>query len=121
MNSDQSAYFEHIRINSKKIRRRPLYKGGMRIYTTMNADMQKAAYENVEWLKAVDKRQGFEDRSQFGPGRVGPSPQGRTRNQHHQPEKGRNVPGVVIASTAKGAHPAPATGSVPWERKMAWA
>ena len=62
MNSDQSAYFlEHIRIQLEaKYGEDLLYKGGMRIYTTMNADMQKAAYENVvNGLKTVDKRQGF--------------------------------------------------------------
>jgi penicillin-binding protein 1A len=62
MNSDQSAYFlEHIRIQLEaKYGEDLLYKGGMKIYTTMNADMQKAAYENVvNGLKAVDKRQGF--------------------------------------------------------------
>ncbi len=62
MNSDQSAYFlEHIRIQLEaKYGEDLLYKGGLKIYTTMNANMQKAAYENVvSGLKAVDKRQGF--------------------------------------------------------------
>jgi len=62
MNSDQSAYFlEHIRIQLEaKYGEDLLYKGGMKIYTTMNANMQKAAHENVlNGLKAVDKRQGF--------------------------------------------------------------
>ncbi|MGA7827195.1 MAG: penicillin-binding protein 1A [Geobacteraceae bacterium] len=62
MNSDQSAYFlEHIRIQLEaKYGDDLLYKGGLKIYTTMNADMQKAAYENVvNGLKEVDKRQGF--------------------------------------------------------------
>lgn len=62
MNSAQSAYFlEHIRIQLEaKYGEDLLYKGGMKIYTTMNADMQKAAHENVlSGLKAVDKRQGF--------------------------------------------------------------
>jgi len=62
MNSDQSAYFlEHIRIQLEaKYGEDLLYKGGMKIYTTMNSTMQKAAYENVvNGLKAVDKRQGF--------------------------------------------------------------
>ncbi|RQW89405.1 MAG: PBP1A family penicillin-binding protein [Geobacter sp.] len=62
MNTDQSAYFlEHIRIQLEaKYGEDLLYKGGMRIYTTMNADMQKSAYENVvNGLKVVDKRQGF--------------------------------------------------------------
>jgi penicillin-binding protein 1A len=62
LNGDQSAYFlEHIRIQlEEKYGEDLLYKGGMKIYTTMNAKMQKAAYENVlDGLKAVDKRQGF--------------------------------------------------------------
>jgi penicillin-binding protein 1A len=37
-----------------------LYKEGLKIYTTMNAEMQKGAYEGVvNGLKALDKRQGF--------------------------------------------------------------
>ncbi|NMC74712.1 MAG: PBP1A family penicillin-binding protein, partial [Geobacteraceae bacterium] len=62
VNSAQSAYFlEHIRIQlEQKYGEDLLYKGGLRIYTTMNAEMQKAAHENVvSGLKAVDKRQGF--------------------------------------------------------------
>ncbi len=62
LNGDQSAYFlEHIRIQlEEKYGEDLLYKGGMKIYTTMNAEMQKAAHENVlNGLKAVDKRQGF--------------------------------------------------------------
>jgi len=62
VNNDQSAYFlEHIRIHLEdRYGEDLLYKGGMKIYTTMNAGMQKAAYENViNGLKAVDKRQGF--------------------------------------------------------------
>lgn len=62
VNSVQSAYFlEHIRIQlEQKYGEDLLYKGGLKIYTTMNAEMQKAAHENVvSGLKAVDKRQGF--------------------------------------------------------------
>lgn len=62
VNSSQSAYFlEHIRILlEQKYGEDLLYKGGLRIFTTMNAEMQKAAYENVvSGLKEVDKRQGF--------------------------------------------------------------
>ncbi len=37
-----------------------MYKEGLRIYTTMNAEMQKAAHEGiVSGLKALDKKQGF--------------------------------------------------------------
>lgn len=62
VNPVESAYFlEHIRIQlEEKYGEELLYKGGLKIYTTMNADMQRAAHENVvSGLKAVDKRQGF--------------------------------------------------------------
>ncbi len=62
VNSDQSAYFlENIRVQLEdKYGEDLLYKGGMKIYTTMNAEMQKAAHDSiVNGLKAVDKRQGF--------------------------------------------------------------
>lgn len=62
VNSNQSAYFlEHLRVQlEEKYGEDQLYKGGLKIYTTMNAEMQKAAYESLRsGLKAVDKRQGF--------------------------------------------------------------
>ncbi len=62
VNNDQSAYFlEQLRIQlEQKYGEDQLYKGGLKIYTTMNAEMQRAAYESVRsGLKAVDKRQGF--------------------------------------------------------------
>ena len=62
VNNEQSAYFlEHLRIQlEEKYGEEQLYKGGLKIYTTMNAEMQRAAYESVRnGLKAVDKRQGF--------------------------------------------------------------
>lgn len=62
VNSEQSAYFlEQIRMQlEQKYGEDLLYKGGLKIYTTMNAEMQRAAYESVRnGLKAVDKRQGF--------------------------------------------------------------
>jgi penicillin-binding protein 1A len=62
INSQQSAYFlEHLRIQlEERYGEDQLYKGGLKVYTTMNADMQKAAYSSiVAGLKAVDKRQGF--------------------------------------------------------------
>lgn len=58
----ESAYFlEHIRIQlEERYGEDLLYKGGMKVYTTMNAEMQKAAHDSiVAGLKAVDKRQGF--------------------------------------------------------------
>ncbi|MBT1072200.1 penicillin-binding protein 1A [Pelotalea chapellei] len=62
VNNEQSAYFlEHLRIQlESKYGEDQLYKGGLKIYTTMNAGMQRAAYESVRnGLKAVDKRQGY--------------------------------------------------------------
>lgn len=62
VNSEQSAYFlEQVRIQlEERYGEDRLYKEGLRIYTTMNAEMQKAAYEGVvNGLKALDKRQGF--------------------------------------------------------------
>jgi penicillin-binding protein 1A len=62
VNSEQSAYFlEHLRIQlEEKYGEDQLYKGGLKIYTTMNADMQRAAFDSLRnGLKAVDKRQGF--------------------------------------------------------------
>ena len=60
--NDQVAYFlEQIKMYlEEKYGEEMLYKGGLRIYTTMNASMQRAAYDAVRsGLKAVDKRQGF--------------------------------------------------------------
>ena len=68
VNSDQSAYYlEYVRIQlEEKYGEDRLYKGGLKIYTTMNAEMQKAAYEGVvNGLKALDKRQGFRGPVQF--------------------------------------------------------
>ena len=62
VNNEQSAYFlEHLRIQlEQKYGEEQLYKGGLRIYTTMNAAMQRAAYDSLrKGLKEVDKRQGF--------------------------------------------------------------
>ena len=62
VNNDQSAYFlEQIRQELEaKYGEERLYKDGLRIYTTMNAEMQKGAYDAVvSGLKALDKRQGF--------------------------------------------------------------
>jgi penicillin-binding protein 1A len=68
INSDQTAYFlEQVRIKlEEKYGEDLLYKGGLRIYTTMNAEMQKGAYEGVvNGLKALDKRQGFRGPLQY--------------------------------------------------------
>ena len=62
VNNEQSAYFlEQIRIQlEEKYGEERLYKDGLKIYTTMNAEMQKAAFDAVvNGLKALDKRQGF--------------------------------------------------------------
>lgn len=68
VNADQSAYYlEQVRIQLEgKYGEDRIYKGGLKIYTTMNAEMQKAAYEGVvNGLKAVDKRQGFRGALQY--------------------------------------------------------
>ncbi|MCL2760534.1 MAG: penicillin-binding protein 1A [Desulfuromonadales bacterium] len=62
VNNDQAAYFlEQVRLQLlDKYGEDDLYKGGLKIYTTMNANMQKSAYEAViNGLKVLDKRQGF--------------------------------------------------------------
>lgn len=62
VNNEESAYYlEHLRIQlEQKYGEDLLYKGGLKIYTTMNAGMQRAAYESLrKGLKEVDKRQGF--------------------------------------------------------------
>ncbi len=62
VNNEESAYFlEFLRIQlDKKYGEDQLYKGGLKIYTTMNAAMQRAAYDSLrKGLKEVDKRQGF--------------------------------------------------------------
>lgn len=66
--NDQVAYFlEQMRIYlEEKYGEDQLYKGGLKIYTTMNANMQRAAYESVRaGLKAVDKRQGFRGAAKY--------------------------------------------------------
>jgi penicillin-binding protein 1A len=68
VNSEQSAYFlEHLRMQlEEKFGEERLYKQGLKIYTTMNADMQRGAFEAVvNGLKAVDKRQGFRGALQY--------------------------------------------------------
>lgn len=68
VNNEQSAYFlECLRIQlEQKYGEDQLYKGGLKIYTTMNAGMQRAAYESIRnGLKAVDKRQGFRGPQKF--------------------------------------------------------
>lgn len=68
VNNDQSAYYlEHLRIQlEEKYGEDQLYKGGLKIYTTMNAGMQRAAYESLRrGLKEVDKRQGFRGPSKY--------------------------------------------------------
>jgi len=62
VNGEQSAYFlEYLRIQLEgRYGEELLYRKGLKIYTTMNAEMQRAAWEGVtNGLKGVDKRQGF--------------------------------------------------------------
>jgi penicillin-binding protein 1A len=68
VNNEQSAYFlEQIRIQlEEKYGEERLYKEGLNIYTTMNAEMQRAAFDAVvSGLKALDKRQGFRGPQKF--------------------------------------------------------
>ena len=68
---EKAAHFiEHIRrIIERKYGRHLLYKGGLKIYTTVNLDMQGAAKDAVvRGIREFDKREGFR-----GPiGRVSP-------------------------------------------------
>ncbi|HEY5513789.1 MAG TPA: PBP1A family penicillin-binding protein [Geomonas sp.] len=74
VNADQSAYFlEQVRQQlEEKYGEERLYKDGLKIYTTMNAEMQKGAYDSVvNGLKALDKRQGFRGAAKYlGEGEV---------------------------------------------------
>ncbi|ACH37220.1 peptidoglycan transglycosylase and transpeptidase MrcA [Citrifermentans bemidjiense Bem] len=68
VNAEQSAYFlEQVRQQLvQKYGEERLYKDGLKIYTTMNGEMQKAAYTSVvNGLKAVDKRQGFRGAAKY--------------------------------------------------------
>ena len=68
VNADQSAYFlETVRQQlEEKYGEERLYKDGLKIYTTMNAEMQKGAYDSVvNGLKTLDKRQGFRGASRY--------------------------------------------------------
>lgn len=66
--NDKVAYFlEQIRIYlEQRYGEEQLYRGGLKIYTTMNAGMQAAAFESIQGgLKAVDKRQGFRGAAKY--------------------------------------------------------
>lgn len=54
-------YTEHVRrYVEEKYGRKALYEGGLKIYTAVNIEMQKAAREEVErGLKGIDKRHGY--------------------------------------------------------------
>ena len=68
VNPDQSAYFlEQVRQQLvDKYGEERLYKDGLKIYTTMNAEMQRGAYDSVvNGLKALDKRQGFRGAARY--------------------------------------------------------
>jgi penicillin-binding protein 1A len=68
VNADQSAYFlEEVRQELEaKYGEERLLQDGLKVYTTMNAEMQKGAYDSVvNGLKALDKRQGFRGASKY--------------------------------------------------------
>lgn len=108
VNGDESAYFlESLRIQlEEKYGEDQLYKGGLKIYTTMNAGMQRAAYESVRrGLKAVDKRQGFRGPEKY----LGESEVEAFCNRVEEGidsavlKTGETYPGVVVAvNPAKG-------------------
>jgi len=59
---EKAAHFiEHIRrVVERKYGRHLLYKGGLRIYTTVNLEMQAAAKDAVRrGIEEFDKREGF--------------------------------------------------------------
>lgn len=66
--NDHVAYFlEQMRIYLlDRYGEDQLYKGGLKIYSTMSYEMQRAAYESLRsGLKAVDKRQGFRGAAKY--------------------------------------------------------
>ncbi len=67
MNQQVAYFLEQMRIYLEdKYGEDQLYKGGLKIYTTMNYGMQRAAYESMRnGLKAVDKRMGFRGATKF--------------------------------------------------------
>jgi penicillin-binding protein 1A len=68
VNADQSAYFlEQVRQQlEEKYGEERIYKDGLKIYTTMNGEMQRGAYDAVvNGLKALDKRQGFRGAAKY--------------------------------------------------------
>ncbi|NVO00659.1 MAG: PBP1A family penicillin-binding protein [Geobacteraceae bacterium] len=93
VNNDQSAYFlEQIRIQLvEKYGEERLYKEGLNIYTTMNAEMQRGAYDAiVNGLKALDKRQGFRGALKY------------LKEQEVEPFLKKTEDGIDIASLKQG-------------------
>ena len=110
VNSEQSAYFlEYLRIQlEEKYGEEQLYRKGLKIYTSMNADMQRAAWEGVtSGLKAVDKRQGFRGPLKY-------LAEGEVDGFCRQVEEGIDTPSLRPGATYRGAVVAvnPALGSV---------
>jgi penicillin-binding protein 1A len=103
-----------------------VYKGGLNVYTTLNADMQKAAVDALrEGLRAIDKRQGY--RGPLARGEKSPANEGADRGRvtAPPPKIGDMVEGVVVKASAQQALldlPAAGTGvldiaDAAWARK----
>jgi penicillin-binding protein 1A len=129
VNADQSAYFlEQVRQQlEEKYGEERLYKDGLKIYTTMNAEMQKGAYDAVvNGLKALDKRQGFRGAAKYLPeGEVDPfCKKVEDGIDYLALKQGSTYQGVVIAiDTAKReitVRVGDRTGSIP-KKNMEWA
>jgi penicillin-binding protein 1A len=93
VNNDQSAYFlEQIRLQLvERYGEERLYKEGLNIYTTMNAEMQRGAYDAiVNGLKALDKRQGFRGALKY------------LKEQEVEPYLKKTEDGIDIASLKQG-------------------
>ncbi len=97
INSDQTAYFlEQVRMKlQEKYGEDLLYKGGLRIYTTMDAEMQKGAYEGVltasrRWTSGRGSGALSSTLRKAG-GRL--LPENRRRDRRRLPASGQHVPG----------------------------
>ncbi len=98
-------YTEHVRrYVEKKYGADMLYEGGLKIYTAVNIEMQKAARDTVdEGLRALDKRHGYRGPLEhLKPEEIEPFCQKNSADLEKTPlEPGLIVKGVVIATDAK--------------------
>jgi len=129
VNNEQSAYYlEQIRQELEaKYGEERLYKDGLKIYTAMNAEMQKGAYDAVvNGLKALDKRQGFRGALKYlAESEIDPFCKKVEEGiDYASLRQGGNYQGVVTAvDTAKGevtVRVGERTGTIP-KKNLAWA